>query len=236
MERREIAARRTCINRNSVRLLPRREWKRSPAQTLITIRWIRRFRYAFMQLENHMAFKEWAVVCSALASGRQSLILRKGGIHEGRDGFRVAHREFWLFPTGFHQETDSISQDAQPLLKDVLTRQPPTDEIDVQNYVEVEEVIELHDESRLTNLSHFHILSDKTVQSRFHYKNPGLFVILVRVHQLTTHLTIPASPHFAGCRSWVDFPSALSTIALKPVLSDDDHRERLFELRKLLLS
>ena len=53
-----------------------------------------------MEPVNQIAFKEWAVVCAALASGQQSLILRKGGIHEGRDGFRVAHREFWLFPTG----------------------------------------------------------------------------------------------------------------------------------------
>ena len=29
-----------------------------------------------------IAFKEWAAVCRALASGRQSLIIRKGGIAE----------------------------------------------------------------------------------------------------------------------------------------------------------
>ena len=187
-----------------------------------------------MQVDNHIAFKEWAVVCSALASGRQSLILRKGGIHEGRDGFRVAHREFWLFPTGFHQESDSVAPDAQPLLQEVLTRQPPAHEIHIQNYVEVEDVIELHDESRLSSLNHFHILSNKTVDARYHYKNPGLFVVLVRVHQLAAHITIPASPHFAGCRSWVDFPTPVPTEGLSPVLSDKVHTERVSELRKLL--
>ena len=30
-----------------------------------------------------IAFKEWAGVCAALAEGRQSLIVRKGGIAEG---------------------------------------------------------------------------------------------------------------------------------------------------------
>lgn len=34
-----------------------------------------------------IAFKEWDIVCKALEEGRQSLILRKGGIHEGREGF-----------------------------------------------------------------------------------------------------------------------------------------------------
>lgn len=187
-----------------------------------------------MQVDNHIAFKEWAVVCSALASGRQSLILRKGGLHEGRDGFRVAHSEFWLFPTGFHQESDSVTQDAQRLLQEVLSRRPVTDEIHIQNYVEVEDVIELHDESRLSRLSQFHILSNKTVDARYHYKQPGLFVVLVRVHQLPMQVRIPASPHFAGCRSWVDFPAPVPTDGLHPVLSDKVHSERMSELRKLL--
>ena len=187
-----------------------------------------------MEPVNQIAFKEWAVVCAALASGQQSLILRKGGIHEGRDGFRVAHREFWLFPTGFHQEPDAVVPGVQQLLQNVLTRQPPEDEIHIQHYVEVEEVIELHDETRLTDLSHFHILSDRTVHARFHYKTAGLFVILVRVHQLLEHITIPASPHFAGCRSWVDFPKAIPTKGLNPVLSDVAHAERMLGLRKLL--
>ena len=31
-----------------------------------------------------IGFKEWAIVCEALGRGRQSVILRKGGIAEGR--------------------------------------------------------------------------------------------------------------------------------------------------------
>ena len=47
-----------------------------------------------------IGFKEWAVVCEALGSGRQSIILRKGGIAEGREGFSFKHREFFLFRPG----------------------------------------------------------------------------------------------------------------------------------------
>ena len=35
----------------------------------------------------------------ALGRGEQIIILRKGGIHEGRGGFQVDQPEFWLFPT-----------------------------------------------------------------------------------------------------------------------------------------
>ena len=40
------------------------------------------------------AFKEWAVICRALAAGDQSIILRKGGIDENDDSFRVEHTRF----------------------------------------------------------------------------------------------------------------------------------------------
>ena len=50
------------------------------------------------------AFKEWALICEALGGGRQSVIVRKGGIAEGREGFSFRNREFLLFPTWFHEQ------------------------------------------------------------------------------------------------------------------------------------
>ncbi len=46
----------------------------------------------------NVAFKEWAVVCDAILAGRQSVLIRKGGIAEGRAGFEFRHTEFELFP------------------------------------------------------------------------------------------------------------------------------------------
>ena len=56
-----------------------------------------------------VAFKEWAIVCEAIGSGRQSIMLRKGGIAEGRDGFAFKHREFFLFPTWFHEQLEKTT-------------------------------------------------------------------------------------------------------------------------------
>ena len=55
-----------------------------------------------------VGFKEWAFVCEALGLGAQSIILRKGGIHEGRGGFHFQHASFWLFPTGFHNQAEQL--------------------------------------------------------------------------------------------------------------------------------
>src|SRR5258707_10946188 len=54
------------------------------------------------------AFKEWTLICEALGAGAQSLIIRKGGIAEGRDGFRFKHSDFLLFPTLFHEQTAKL--------------------------------------------------------------------------------------------------------------------------------
>ena len=51
----------------------------------------------------NIGFKEWTLVCDALGRGEQSIILRKGGIAEGRAGFRFQHPEFLLLPTLFHE-------------------------------------------------------------------------------------------------------------------------------------
>ena len=172
-----------------------------------------------MQDRNRFAFKEWAVVCEALNSGRQSLILRKGGIHEGREGFRVEHREFWLFPTEFHQQPDVVTPDARSLLAEVQARGHKPDTVEIRNYVVVEDVIEIRDESVLPRLTGLHVWSEATLHSRFHYKTAMLFALLVRVYRRSEPLLIPQSQHFAGCRSWVDLPTELETLGLQPVTS-----------------
>src|SRR5438552_8799199 len=51
-----------------------------------------------------IGFKEWSLVCDALGHGTQLVVLRKGGIAEGRAGFAFRHPEFFLFPTFFHEQ------------------------------------------------------------------------------------------------------------------------------------
>ncbi len=181
-----------------------------------------------LQPTNRWAFKEWASVCAALVSGRQSLILRKGGIHEGRDGFRVDHPEFWLFATGFHQDADALAPEAADL---ACTPAPAEGTIVLPGYAVVDAVEEIHDPSVLPQLVGHHAWSDRTVDQRFHYRSPGLFALIVRVYGPETSLVLPDSPHFAGCRSWVDLPSELPTTNLVPVLSEREHQARVERLR-----
>ena len=162
-----------------------------------------------------MAFKEWSVVCAALGNGEQSLILRKGGIQELSGGFQGSHREFWLYPTKFHQQTDVLNERGQALLSDPQFQQPNDDRIDLRYLVTVQDVFQPREESTLSLLNAEHIWSEKTVVQRFHYRTPGLFALLVRVDQLPQPTTLPVLPQFAGCHSWVDLESEISTTNLR---------------------
>lgn len=187
-----------------------------------------------MQPLNRFAFKEWAAVCAALERGRQSLILRKGGIHEGRDGFRVQHGEFWLFPTRFHQDPGEVTADARPLLDDVQATGPPDGVIPISLYAVVQESLFIEDASVLPALRDLHVWSEATVSQRFHYRRPGLFLLPVRVYQRAEPYRIADRKGFAGCRSWVDLREELPTDGLEPVVSDAEFERRMASIRGAL--
>lgn len=183
---------------------------------------------------NRYAFKEWAVVCHALGTGRQSLILRKGGLHEPRDGFQMEHSEFWLFPTRFHQDPAEISADARVLWEAAQMSAPLAGTIDISLYATVEEAVRVDDIAVLPRLTGLHAWSDETLRKRFDYKTPGLSALLVRVYSLPAAIRIPESPHFAGCRSWVDFPADIPTTGLQPVLNDDEAARTFEDIRRAI--
>ena len=54
------------------------------------------------------AFKEWAVICRAITTGRQDIILRKGGIVEPGGSFQLLAESFLLFPTFVHQSKEHL--------------------------------------------------------------------------------------------------------------------------------
>ena len=155
---------------------------------------------------NHWALKEWDVVCAAVASGRQRVLLRKGGIDEGPAGFSVQHAEFWLFPTRFHQSTDQLLPEALPLLETLHRDHSTLDEthVPISLFARVTQVERVTEISELAQFEQQHILSKETVQSRFRYRDPGLFVLHLQVSALPASALIPNLARYAGCHSWVE--------------------------------
>lgn len=181
-----------------------------------------------------VAFKEWGAICAALQAGRQTLIARKGGIHEGRAGFRVAHPRFWLFPTFFHEQTAALAPDGAPFLAAAEALRPPAGQIALQLLAEVTDVVELTAEAQLAALAGLQIWSPETLHSRFLYRQPGLFVLIVRVFVREEPHLVDDDPLYAGCRSWVDLSSKLRADAVRPVLTEHEFaRTRITVLERL---
>lgn len=178
-----------------------------------------------------VAFKEWEIVVDALGRGDQILLLRKGGIHEGREGFRPEHQRFLLFPTRYHQQRECVVASAQARFDEMLHRRPASAEM-----VRVEFGAELVEARRLDTLSQAkalrgqHIWRDEVVERRFDWgKDRAIHVLAVRVFRLVQAVELPMTTAYAGCHSWIMLERDIATYGATPVLDDALFEKKLVE-------
>ena len=178
-----------------------------------------------------MAFKEWVGVCDALTEGRQSLILRKGGVSEGPGGFQPDHSAFWLYPTHVHQ--------AEQGLRTVRPSRHPADAsgstvlIDALALVSwVERVESL---AVLEQLAPFHDWTETTIRDRFHYRRPGLWALGVRVFRREVPVAVEVTPAQIGCKTWVPLEHPPGTEGLAPALDETEAQAQLERIRAALI-
>jgi hypothetical protein len=175
-----------------------------------------------------VAFKEWAAVVDALGSGQQIVILRKGGISEGRRGFQVEHAEFFLFPSYFHQQRDSVIPSAQERFDQIeaLTRDPSRVRIDL--FAHVVSWRRLESLAAAQRLQGQHIWREDVIESRFNWgSDDNIHALAVRVFRLPQPVDLPNSAGYAGCKSWIELDDELSTEGAVPVLSKEAFNEKL---------
>jgi hypothetical protein len=169
-----------------------------------------------------IAFKEWAAVCGALAAGRQTVILRKGGIAETGGEFAPEHPEFLLYPTFFHEHRVGVKADFVPLFEAAEQARPAAGTIRFTHFAKVTAVRHLTGLDDALALDSFHVWTADVVKQRFHYRTPGLFALTVRVFALAGPHDRVERPEYAGCKTWVELAEPVPTVGATPVLSDDD--------------
>ncbi|MGI9115010.1 MAG: DUF1802 family protein [Chthoniobacterales bacterium] len=170
-----------------------------------------------------VGFKEWSLVCDALGRGEQSIILRKGGIAEGRGGFSFRHREFFFFPTFFHEQMEKVRNAPRELPKQ-------NSKVTISLYAIVGETMRVDSMNIAEALAPLHVLTPEVVRERFLYKGRGLNVALVRVFRFERPWILANEARYGGCRSWVDLPEPPS-LALEPVIDDRIHLTRQEQFR-----
>ena len=150
------------------------------------------------------AFKEWAVICRALASGRQDVILRKGGIVEPGGAFRPEYARFLLLPTFLHQSAESLVPEARDLLVGIDDDRPPEGTVVFRHGAFVRAAHRITDRRALDAYRDRHVWAESVVDERFHRWQDELHVLEVAVTPLPSPVVLPWQESYGGCRSWVE--------------------------------
>lgn len=153
-----------------------------------------------------LALKEWGAAVHALLQGRQTILLRKGGIHEKAfttpEGDRGA---FVLFPTVAHTHAERTRPEHHDLL--------PLGAADVDDgwvvlrtAVRLVEVVEAVRPEGLLELAEDHIWTQDSIRRdrlEFRPKHP-LQVLVVETLPLAEPVRLTRLDSHGGCRSWID--------------------------------
>jgi hypothetical protein len=173
-----------------------------------------------------VAFKEWALVCDAMGRGVQSVILRKGGIAEGKGGFGFDHPEFYLFPTWFHGQLEKVR------IPDAVLPVQDQERVTLSHLAALEWSGRVADLELVRRLESLHVLESGLIEERFVYDTAsgalggtGINVAFVRVYRLEPAVTLFMRKEFGGCRSWIELPElpGSGSPTLVSVLSDEEH-------------
>ncbi len=177
------------------------------------------------------AFKEWAIVVDALGHGEQVIILRKGGISEGRDGFQMEHPQFLLFPTLYHQQRESVTPEARARYDQIAPGLPSPEILRLEYFAKVAACRQVDSLSSAEGLRGQHCWKDEVIAGRFDWgREKNIFAIAVRVYRLPLTIELPMSPAYGGCKSWVELEKDIVTSGAQPVLDQQafDHKLNRF--------
>lgn len=181
------------------------------------------------------AFKEWTVIVDALEKGDQILILRKGGIREGKAGFQVEANDFWLFPTQFHQQRDAVIERAQHRFDQIHRSDDADSSVSIRSCAKIVESHEIDSWETIVRLEPLHVWKPETIRERFDWgKRQGIFAMIVRVFQLASSIEVPMVADYGGCKSWIKLEPSLPDDSLSPVLDDTSFAQKLAEVQSLI--
>jgi hypothetical protein len=151
------------------------------------------------------ALKEWSAAVHAMLDGRQTVLLRKGGIGEKR--FEVAAERFLLFPTVEHSHAGRVRPEHQDLLA------PAAADSDAEHVVlragaNVVAAVPVSNPDGLADIESLHIWTGKSVrEDRLEFRpRHRLTVLVVAACPLVEPVRLTRTPEYAGCTSWVNLP------------------------------
>lgn len=164
------------------------------------------------------ALKEWNATVAALETGRQILLLRKGGLLDPEGAFSLEHSRFWLAPNRYHEDESLVKPGDVAFLK----ASPPTRGVlRMNSFARAEKswIVPREDAAKLAQLEH--IWSTPWLESRFDYQpEKPLLVVALRVFVLAEPHVVEMRAEYSGCKSWLELHESLPTSGAIPALED----------------
>jgi len=159
-----------------------------------------------------LALKEWGAVAAALLDGRQTVLLRKGGIHEKRfvvSPERGDANRFVLFPTVAHSHAERVRPEHAALLA-VGAADVADGALVVRCGLTLVDAVEVRRPEALVEIADLHIWTEESVRvDRLEFRpRVPLAALVVRAVALPEPVVLPRLEAYGGCRSWVDLPVA----------------------------
>jgi len=161
------------------------------------------------------ALKEWSAAVHAMLDGRQTLLLRKGGIHEKR--FALNAPQFVFFPTVAHGHLERVRPEHRALL-DAAAADSTEDAVVIRGGAKVVAAVEVNRPETLERIADLHIWTAESVQAdRLDFRpKHRLTALVVQAIPLAAPTRLVRTPEYAGCVSWVELP-------LRPQWADPVH-------------
>lgn len=188
-----------------------------------------------ISIESSHALKEWAIVGQALATNRQIVLLRKGGLLDEDGHFALEHSQFWLLPTWLHQERGLVKAAHQDLWEQTPRAPDETAKIAyLRHFARVERVWKLDEnaESALEQVPH--IWSTHYLDLRFGYQpDKTLLCAALRVYVADELVRYELRAEDLGCRSWVELASPVSA-TVRPAIGDAEFAQELEQIARVL--
>ena len=182
-----------------------------------------------------VALKEWATVLESLAQGEQFLLVRKGGLIEPGGGFEMRREAFVFYPTFEHQAVQYLRPPYQRYFETALRQRAPEGHVRFDLAGQAVHVATAGNPQLIGQMKAAHIYNATFATQRLKWQSDQpLTIVLVRVYQLASPVTVVADSKYAGCKSWVELEAPVSLAGAAPVLDDATFQARIAPLVSLL--
>jgi hypothetical protein len=180
------------------------------------------------------ALKEWDVAVDALEQGKTIMLLRKGGIKEQSNRFKVAHEEILLYPTYEHQQPNLLKAEYAEHVQPVTSGWHP-ETVRIGSWAKITDILQVSEESAVAALLPYHIWNEQFVSDRLKWKpRQPLYILLLRTYRLPQPQIIPYRSEYGGCRSWIDLAEPISIEGVVPVLDDTTYTKQAEEVHSII--